>query len=216
MRIALKDISTYRTQLLNWPILGSLLFVMAALIFDTAVGRYADAVAVGAPLGDLILDRIPVIDTRFLTSYGFEFIMLIYFLYPALFLPEKFSYVLKQTALLIILRNITIVLTHLPAPAGFLPDAHSPLFADFVFDHDLLFSGHTAFPFLAFLLYHYRRARWFFLVASFVMAAAVLGSHSHYSVDVWAAFFFAYGSYKLGMYLFGEPRNALEASTNTA
>jgi hypothetical protein len=62
---------------------------------------------------------------------------------------------------------------------------------------DLFFSGHTSTLFLVFLAVPGRRARPFFLACTAAVGAAVLAQHVHYAVDVLAAPFFAYGSWRL-------------------
>ncbi len=62
---------------------------------------------------------------------------------------------------------------------------------------DLFFSGHTSTLFLVFLAVPGRRARPFFLACTAAVGASVLAQHVHYAVDVLAAPFFAYGSWRL-------------------
>ncbi|MFM2357674.1 MAG: hypothetical protein RJA61_411 [Candidatus Parcubacteria bacterium] len=187
--------------------LPSVLFLVGAAVFDVFVGQYINNLSYGAPLSDLLLNKIPVIDLRIIEVFGFELILIIYFLYPLFRTREKIPYIFNQTALLIIIRNISIVITHLPSPAGSLDHNIVPILSYLTFEHDLIFSGHVAFPFLAFLMYKTEKIRNFFLIGSIVMAVTVLLTHSHYSVDVWAAFFFTYTSYKLGEYFF-KPKKA--------
>jgi len=62
---------------------------------------------------------------------------------------------------------------------------------------DLFFSGHTSTLFLVFLAVPGRRTRPFFLACTAAVGAAVIAQHVHYAVDVLAAPFFAYGSWRL-------------------
>ncbi|HQV74503.1 MAG: hypothetical protein KBA60_03580 [Flavobacteriales bacterium] len=61
----------------------------------------------------------------------------------------------------------------------------------FPFEKDLFFSGHTANLFLFVLAAPTRGSRLFMMVATFLVAIAVLVQHVHWTVDVVAAPFFA-------------------------
>ena len=65
------------------------------------------------------------------------------------------------------------------------------------------FSGHTALPFLMALVFWRRPPeRVAFLVMSVTFAVAVLLAHIHYSIDVLAAPFMAYGIFEMARYFF--------------
>lgn len=66
---------------------------------------------------------------------------------------------------------------------------------------DLFFSGHTSTLFLLFLAAEHKGLKIFFSLATAFIALAVVLQHVHYSVDVLAAPFFAYGSFKLAYWL---------------
>jgi membrane-associated phospholipid phosphatase len=66
---------------------------------------------------------------------------------------------------------------------------------------DLFFSGHTATMFLLYLTVRERYARIVFLVCTVGVGIAVLIQHVHYTVDVFAAPFFAYCAYRAAVVL---------------
>ncbi len=175
-----------------------LLALLIASLFDLFVGHYVDSQTYGQSPHDIILDFLPVLHLQFFSTTVFLAVMLIYFLYPTIYRPEKAGWVFLHTGLLIVIRNITIALTHMPLPDGALPLVTPFPFMGLTFSHDLLFSGHVAMPFLGYLLYRKEKLGTFFLYTSGVMGAVVLFMHMHYSVDVWSAFFFAYGSFRIG------------------
>jgi len=70
-----------------------------------------------------------------------------------------------------------------------------------VLTRDLFFSGHTSTLFLASLAVPGRRARLVLLCCTLAVAACVLVQHVHYTVDVLAAPFFAYGAWRLALAL---------------
>jgi hypothetical protein len=179
-----------------------LLVLFLASVFDLFVGRYVDSQVYGQSLHDTILDVLPVLHLSFFSTTVFLVVMLVYFLYPTIYRPEKAGWVFLHTGLLILIRNITIALTHMPLPDGALPLVTPLPFMGLAFSHDLLFSGHVAMPFLGYLLYRGEKLGTFFLYTAFVMGAVVLFMHMHYSIDVWSAFFFTYGSFRIGERLF--------------
>ena len=93
-------------------------------------------------------------------------------------------------------------MTHLAAPAGAL-QFHTPKILYFLnLGKDLFFSGHTAIPFLGFLLFKGEKIRYVFLAMSIIMGAAVLLMHVHYTIDVVSAFFITFGTFKIGERIF--------------
>ncbi|MBD3360385.1 hypothetical protein GF366_01130, partial [Candidatus Peregrinibacteria bacterium] len=71
------------------------------------------------------------------------------------------------------------------------------------FENDLFFSGHTAVPFLAFLVFKESKIfKWVMFAGSILMAITVLLMHVHYSIDVFAAFFITYGIYSISNKIF--------------
>lgn len=67
----------------------------------------------------------------------------------------------------------------------------------------MFFSGHTAIPFLGFLVFYEDKfMRYFCLAASVLMGATSLLTHQHYSIDVFSAFFITYATFKMGEWIF--------------
>lgn len=156
-------------------------------------------------VGDLILDRIPTYNVEFLFTWFMYFTLLMLFIYPIFFKPEVLPFAIKTFALLIFLRAGFIVLTNIGPPAGFFygdGQVGGNYLADLMFRNDLFFSGHTAYPFMAFLIYRTTRLRWFFLISAIIEGITVLLMHVHYSIDVFAAFFITYGIYSFSEAVF--------------
>lgn len=188
---------------------------LLAGVFVFAFGNYINYVAsvlkdssYYEPAGDLILDKIPTYDLEFLFTYGIYFIVFLTVLYPLFFKPEDSPFMLKTYGLLFLVRAAFISMTQIGPPAGFLyangiEIATGPL-RELMFQNDLFFSGHTAVPFMSFLLLKDTKFRWFMFFGSLVMGATVLLMHVHYSIDVFAAFFITYGIYAFSDTIFNK------------
>ena len=109
--------------------------------------------------------------------------------------PDRAPFFLWAYALIVATRAVFTVLTPLGIPPG------APSFEDFPlrsvlqyfdFRYTFFFSGQTAFNFFGFMLARRAWVRWACLGFSLVLAACVLMSRLHYSVDVGAAFLITY------------------------
>lgn len=147
-------------------------------------------------VSDIILDYLGPFNLNFFYSWVAVFIFFIFIAYPLLFKVKDFLYISIQLSFLIILRSFFIILTHLQTPCNSVSGSFPGIFEIFKFTNDQFFSGHVAFNFLGFLVFK-GRIRYFFLIGSILMAITVLVMHQHYSIDVFAAFFITYGSYKI-------------------
>jgi hypothetical protein len=192
----------------------SLLFFAIATILTYLAGIYVSNTQ-GSAVQDLILDHLPVVDLSFIFVFGEIAIIAAIFLYPLFFNVKELHKAASQLSLLILVRAIFICFTHLQAPAGAVSLSYPWPFTLLDFRNDLFFSGHTAIPFLGFLVFKNSRIRWVFLAASIVMAITVLLMHVHYSIDVLSAFFITYGTYKIGEWFFKRVGNDGEKQAST-
>lgn len=109
--------------------------------------------------------------------------------------PQLLLLFLWCYTLLSILRIITISLVPLNPPQGLIPliDPLTNIFYGGKFiSKDLFYSGHTATLFLMSLCLQKQSEKILALIASIAVAVMVLIQHVHYSIDVLAAFPFAY------------------------
>ncbi len=192
-----KEIKEYK-----YFILISLVIAGIATYADYIAGTYVSSIRV-ADVPDLILDNIGSYDFGFLFIYGYLALTFLFFFYPIFFHIGKLHKVIGQFSLLIVIRSFFIIFTHLQTPLDVIHAVFPWPFTGLYFANDLFFSGHVAVPFLGFLLYHESRSmKYLFLLSSIIMGIIVLLMHQHYSIDVFAAFFITYGSYKIGNFLF--------------
>ncbi len=184
-------------------ILLSLLFLGIALVLNYIAGTYVDGTGTTVAT-DIILDHTIIINLSFLFIYGIGFVITVLFLYPLFFNVKETHIVISQFSLLVLIRSFFVSLTHLRAPADAIIMSSSSVYDVFFFNNDLFFSAHTAIPFLGYLLFRKEKVALFFLCSTVILAMTVLLMHVHYSIDVFAAIFIAYGSYRLGNWLFGK------------
>ncbi len=114
--------------------------------------------------------------------------------------PDKLVLAFQAYTIMTLFRIIAMYLLPFNPPAKMIP-LTDPVVEIFgtgqLLTKDLFFSGHTATIFLLFLLSELKSLKVIFLTSSILVGICVLLQHVHYSIDVFAAPFFAYGSYRL-------------------
>lgn len=106
----------------------------------------------------------------------------------------------QSYTLLAAIRMLAMYSLPLDPPAKSIPleDPFVQIFASGqVLMKDLFFSGHTSIMFLFFLVIPNKKIKPVYLVLTIIIGACVLIQHTHYTVDVIAAPFFAYGAYRM-------------------
>jgi len=189
-------------------LVSSLLLLALAYIVEHFANAYAFAYSLRPTtnhVGDLVLDIIPALNLNFIII-EVALVAIVLSVWLVFSKPEYILFTLKTVALFVIIRALFISLTHV----GIHPDNIAPGlgFFDAVylylnFQTGLFFSGHTGLPFLMALIFWDARAvRLVFLGLVLVFGAAVLLAHIHYSIDVFAAPFMAYGIFAIARYFF--------------
>lgn len=151
----------------------------------------------GVTFADPILRLFTPIELTWITFtliYG----GLIAAVYHLLAFPENLMLAFRAYILLAIFRMIGMFLLPLNPPENIilLNDPFIQLFGTGdILTKDLFFSGHTSTMFLFFLTARTEVFKYIFLAATILIGLFVLLQHVHYSVDVFAAPFFAYVSY---------------------
>ncbi len=156
-------------------------------------------------VGDILLDNIPSINLNLIIVEGalFSIVAGTILVFSK---PRYILFTLKAVALFIATRAFFTSLTHvgiypgqIDPGSGFLDSIYTYL----DFQTGFFFSGHTGLPFLMALIFWQKPVlRTTLLSLSFVFAVAVLLAHVHYSIDVFAAPFMAYGIFRIAQKLF--------------
>jgi hypothetical protein len=201
--------------------LYSLLFGFLLLAGAYAAEHYANAYELqyrdrptSVYVGDLLLDNLPVVDLNFLVIEGALLTILIGGAYIIFWRPRYILFTMKALALAIAIRALFISLTHVGIHPESLPPGQGVfdiVYSYLNFQTGFFFSGHTALTFLTALIFWYSpRERNIFLTISFLFAIAVLLAHVHYSIDVLAAPFMAYGIYNMSRWFFPRDHKLIE------
>lgn len=202
---------TYRDFLKKdnlYSFLTALVMLGVAFAFEHVASVYAYsylARPTSVYVGDILLDNLPVVNLNFIIIEG----ALSCIVLGTLFVFSKPRYILftlKTVALFIATRAFFTSLTHI----GIYPGAINPgagfldsIYIYLDFQTGFFFSGHTGLPFLmALIFWREPFPRAVLLSLSFVFAVAVLLAHVHYSIDVFAAPFMAYGIFAIAKKFF--------------
>ena len=177
------------------------MYLIVSLIINYYAGLYTNK-EVSNAVTDILLDNLPVFNVSYIFIEGAILFMVFVVVLMAI-QPKRIPFVLKSTALFIIIRSFFVILTHIgPSPERIAIDVGDELQKIF-FDNQLFFSGHTGLPFLFALMFRRnRRLFYIFLFTSFVGAVSVILGHLHYTIDVFGAFFITYTIYHISIWLF--------------
>lgn len=171
-------------------------FLMCALFINYYAGLYATMRA-GPSVPDTLLDVIPRIDTSFVHESTVDIRIVCMLVLPFIF-PQTLPLLFNGLALVVLVRSLFVNMTQL----GLYHDAGLITNSFVTFGGDLFFSGHVAMPLLlSFVYWKLPWVRYSLIFAAILLGASSLMGHYHYSIDVFAAPFFAYSLYKLSVAL---------------
>ncbi|MDP2651709.1 MAG: phosphatase PAP2-related protein [bacterium] len=201
-----------------YSLVTALVLLGFSFVFEHFASVYAYAYSLrptSTYVGDILLDNLQVIDLNFLIVEGALISLTLGTLLIVFYRPRYVLFSLKALALFISTRALFMSLTHI----GIYPDAISPglglfdgIYLYLNFQTGFFFSGHTGLPFLMALIFWKRPLeRKVFLSLSFIFAIAVLLAHIHYSIDVLAAPFMAYGLFHLAKHLYPHDYELIES-----
>ncbi len=166
----------------------------------------------GFSFNDPFLSLFDAVDVTWLT-FGLIYTGLITALGFLVFHPAKMLVALQSYTLVAALRLITIYFLPLNAPIHIIP-LQDPFVEFFgggnTLLRDLFFSGHTSTMFLFFLTAKSKKLKTIFLICTIMVAFCVLIQHVHYTIDVLAAPFFAYTSYRISRLINKRQKNRIK------
>ena len=154
----------------------------------------------GAVLDDPILTPINTLDFTWQTFAVIYFASLLT-LIQVIQKPEYMVKCIQAFTLVLFFRMITMYLTPLRYPEDMIPLVDP--FVQFIFNsdqvwkNDLFFSGHTS---SLVMMYFFVKGKWMktiLLVSSVLVGIFVILQHVHYTIDVVAAPFFAWGAWSI-------------------
>jgi hypothetical protein len=181
------------------------LAVTAALLVPVlfALTHFLDAVErrPGATLQDPVLALFPAVNLTWLTFliiYAGIIVGLVVLVQD----PRRLLLIFQAYAVMALFRMAAMYLTPLEPPPGII-ELRDPFVEFFgggkTLTRDLFFSGHTSTTFLLFLVIPGRGLRVVYACATLLVGLCVVLQHVHYTVDVVAAPFFAYGAYSIAL-----------------
>lgn len=151
----------------------------------------------GVVLSDPLLSMFPPVDLT-LPIFVALYSGLLVALFTLIRRPDAMLLTLTAYTLLLLVRIVVMYVVPFGSPEGMivLVDPVAGIGPGSALENDLFFSGHTATMFLMFLTAASARLRRFFLGLTVALGLMLLLQHVHYTVDVLAAPFFAYGCYR--------------------
>lgn len=153
----------------------------------------------GETFHDPLLNIFPAIDLTWLI-FSIIYISLIIAIITLARDPANLLTAIQAYIVLTLFRSLALFLLPLNPPPGMilLNDPFVQMFGHGdVLTKDLFFSGHTSTLFLLFLTSKGKVLKGIFLSCAIIVGISVLLQHVHYSIDVFCAPFFSYGSVKL-------------------
>ena len=123
-----------------WACAVSLAFLVLALVLNFYAGMYATEKTSNS-VSDIILSNTPVFNMDGIFTFG-PLVLWLFVAYVCLIEPKRIPFILKSTALFVIVRSVFITLTHIgpfPRTVAYNPDIF--FFRNFTFGADLFFSG---------------------------------------------------------------------------
>ncbi len=195
-------------------LINALILLALAVIFQFYASAYVERTP-GNSVADLFLSILPVLNLNFIIVEG-ALAAIAFSVILILAKPRYLLFTLKAAAIFIATRAVFIAVTHIgiypgqvgPDPTGIFDGLYTGLGLEAGF----FFSGHTGLTFLMALIFWDEKFwRYAYLVMSAIFGIAVLFAHVHYTIDVLAAPYMAYGIFKMSQYFFTEDYKLIES-----
>jgi membrane-associated phospholipid phosphatase len=196
--IAAPWIDSYKLKNIQYKLLISIIILGAALYFYSGFLDYVEK-RNGFSFADPVLNLFRPVDLTWMIFL----IIYISLLSGVLILirnPVRLIFALQVYTVLILFRMAAMYSVPFNPPPAMIP-LNDPFVQFFgsgkLLTKDLFFSGHTATLFLLYLVIDKKPYKQVFLIFTVVIGLSVILQHVHYFIDVLAAPFFTFGSYRL-------------------
>ncbi|HEX9252032.1 MAG TPA: phosphatase PAP2-related protein [Ignavibacteriaceae bacterium] len=179
-------------------VLITIILLSAVLTTLTNFLNYVEA-RKGVVLPDPVLNMFNPIDLTWLT-FALIYVSIFVAIVTLSKNPRRLLFAVQVYTLMVAVRIVAMFLLPLNPPAKMiiLNDPFVEFFGTGqTLTKDLFFSGHTATLLILFLVSENKIIKTVFLISTIAVAISVIMQHVHYSIDVFAAVFFAYACYKL-------------------
>ncbi len=185
---------TFRLNLILGLLALGVLAIFTFFFFDYIENRIG-----GIVMNDWVLKILPAKNVSIPIVF-FEYSVMALFAFRCISNPKMLVTFLLAYLLVLTTRDITIGITQLRAPAGFI-ELKDPLAAMIyrckTCNRDLFYSGHASLIFLFYLCSLKRPDKFYILFSYISISLLLLIQHVHYTIDVVCAPFFAYGCFWL-------------------
>lgn len=209
----LKLITIWKTKLQKKSFRNNVIvtiLLLAIVLFSLAKFLAYNEARQGFSFHDPLLSAFNPIDVTWIT-FILIYLALIIAVFSLSYYPEELLLAFQSYTLIASMRLITIYYLPLNAPPAIIPliDPFVEFFGGGkTLLRDLFFSGHTSMMFLLFLTAKSKILKQIFLACTVLVAASVLIQHVHYTIDVVAAPFFAYTSYRIAYLINSRLKNS--------
>ena len=141
---------------------GGILTWLYVYYFNVLLCSYL-AVLPNNPLNDELLNALPTVNLDFIASNYIYILFAVIISYIVIKEPRRIPYYIKMFSIMYFAKFIILPTTNLTYPANALHETWDTIY------NDLFFSGHTAFPFLCYLITRDRTKylKYFFLFSKF-------------------------------------------------
>lgn len=160
----------------------------------------------GFAFADPILKLFNPVDVTWLT-FGLIYASILFAFILLAKSPNRLLIIFQSYGILVFFRIISMYLLPLDPPVMLIPldDPFVQLFGGgVILEKDLFFSGHTSTMFLLYLGADGKKTQYIFLAATILVGLSVIVQHVHYSIDVFAAPFFAFAAFKSATIIFNK------------
>jgi membrane-associated phospholipid phosphatase len=191
-------IDSYKLKNIQYKLLISVIILAVVLYFYSRFLNYVET-REGFAFGDPVLNLFHPIDLTWLI-FSLIYLSLLTGIVILLRNPVRLIFTLQVYTVLILFRMAAMYSVPFNPPPEMIP-LNDPFVQFFgtgkLLTKDLFFSGHTATLFLLFLVIDKKPFKQIFFLFTFIVGISVILQHVHYFIDVLAAPFFTFGSFRL-------------------